>query len=608
MQGASIKVSDATGRSWTVPFAGAQLSVGRDADNDLVLGEGGVSSHHCVFGRDPSGALMVEDRGSTNGTWIGEHRSIGPTRVDPGAEVIVGSYVLTVQLAPAQGARSLGPGLGPSLSLGAVAGRGSLLRSSEDERRARRFHDRVARYAREWDAGGRPGRLLLRGRNLSRAAALLDLGGAEEVLDDLEESFVRASVEGRQRGRLLQRVGIGAGVLAVAGGLALVLTCDGREGADGNSTAAAAEQQDQAGAAADGDEFVELGEAGGAVEHSHEEVQRAWIEHTVVPTETLEEIAARYQVPLQSLARWNSVGVGDVLTPKTTLRVRTDPRRAPLPQQEIAYVTERRESWSSLAKRFDVSVAKLRAYNPELGDRLKAKTELTIWIDPKPLRRKSDVQLPSFEVRQDAISVGAPKDGRIENSIQFPRNDALYKRRYPFNMYCAAHMAEHLQAAIAAFRYNYEFEGEIVVADMSRQGGGPFPPHKSHQSGRDVDVWLPILKGVYKKNHLERQRRPNPEEADWFALYGFLQALHDTDAVEAVFLDYTLHDRVYQAAKLMGARDEELDEMIAYPRGAHYRGSLLQHSPAHVHHVHIRFKCGPQDLDCKNFVDRDPGD
>ncbi len=86
-------------------------------------------------------------------------------------------------------------------------------------------------------------------------------------------------------------------------------------------------------------------------------------------------------------------------------------------------------------------------------------------------------------------------------------------------------MAKQLQHAIADFRYRYDFEGEFVIADMSKRNGGHFPPHGSHQSGRDVDVWLPSLKGVYKKNHLERDQRPSSNEADLFALWGFLKSL-----------------------------------------------------------------------------------
>jgi LysM repeat protein len=313
-------------------------------------------------------------------------------------------------------------------------------------------------------------------------------------------------------------------------------------------------------------------------------------------------------VSIQAVMRWNGIDESTPLEPGRKLEIHTT--KTPLAQQQLTYRPDKRESWSSLAKRFDVPVSKLQAYNPDIPDNvIKAGVELTVWVDPKPLKKKADVQIPEFTVRKDAISIGAPQSGKIENGIQFPPNDKLYKRRNPQIMWCAAHMAENLQRAIASFRYTYDFEGEIVVADMSHQRGGLFHPHKSHQAGRDVDIWLPSLKGVYQPSHLKegKDRRPYADEADWFALYGFLKALHETGEVQAVFLAYELHDRVYKAAKLMGASDAELEAMIAYPRGQHFRGSLLQHSAGHDRHIHVRFKCGPNDL-CDKAHDGDPGD
>jgi LysM repeat protein len=337
-------------------------------------------------------------------------------------------------------------------------------------------------------------------------------------------------------------------------------------------------------------------------------IEKTVIEHVVIPAETVEEIALRYDVPIQAVMRWNGIDESTPLEPGRVLEIRTS--KNPLPQQELTYRPDKQESWSSLAKRFDVPVSKLQAYNPGIADAvIKPGMELTIWVDPKPLKKKADVQIPEFTVRKDAISIGSPKNGKIENAIQFPANDKLYKRRNPQIMWCAANMAENLQRAIASFRYTYDFEGEIVVADMSNRWGGKFDPHQSHQSGRDVDIWLPSLKGVYQPSHLHdgKDRRPYADEADWFALYGFLKALHETGEVQAVFLAYELHDRVYKAAKLMGASDEELDAMITYPRHWTHRGALLQHSSGHTRHVHVRFKCAANDQ-CDTVRDDDPGD
>ncbi len=600
MHGISIRINAPDGRSWTVPFEGRRLSIGRTADNDIVLEQHGVSSHHCVIGRDPTGAFMLEDRGSTNGTWIGDHKAEGVTAVQPGVGITVGSYLLTLET-----------GLGGNKPLTAarpivarpigIDVRGPLLRKSEDETKRQRVQGRVGRYAQEWDKAGRPTRLLLRGRNLTRALDLLEqVGDADELFDELEETFIRASAEGRERGKVLRSAGIAAGGLALIGAIALLATCDW---GGGDEQVVDEETGGETGDAADGGkeavvvvDSIDSGDLG---------PKKETIEHEVIPAETLEEIALRYDVTINAIQRWNGIDESTPLEPGTTLKITT--AKHPLPQQMIVYRTDKKESWTSLAQRFDVPVDKLRAYNPNIEDDPRSGMELTIWIDPKPLRRKTNVQIPEFEVRPNAISVGAPRDGKLIDGIQFPPDDKLYKRRKPFIMWCSSHMAKHLRGAIASFRYTYEFEGEIVVADMSKRGGGEFSPHLSHQAGRDVDIWLPSLKGVYQENHLKRKRRPNPDEADWFALYGFLKALHETGEVQQVFLAYELHDRVYKAAKLMGASDEELDQMIAYPRGAHYRGSLLQHSAGHTHHIHVRFKCGPQD-ECSKGIDNDPGD
>jgi hypothetical protein len=47
--------------------------------------------------------------------------------------------------------------------------------------------------------------------------------------------------------------------------------------------------------------------------------------------------------------------------------------------------------------------------------------------------------------------------------------------------------------------------------------------------------------------------------------------------------------------------------MITYPRPSYATGALLQHSAGHNRHIHVRFKCGPNDQ-CDKVHDNDPGD
>jgi hypothetical protein len=79
-----------------VPLGNSPITVGRAADSTLVLNDDYSSSRHARF--FPSdGQWIVEDLGSTNGTWIDRTRITGPTVLRVGAKVRVGRTTLQLQ-------------------------------------------------------------------------------------------------------------------------------------------------------------------------------------------------------------------------------------------------------------------------------------------------------------------------------------------------------------------------------------------------------------------------------------------------------------------------------------------------------------------------------
>jgi pSer/pThr/pTyr-binding forkhead associated (FHA) protein len=54
-------------------LAGPSYRLGRDPDSDLVVDEPRVSWQHAIFRLD-GGQWLLEDLGSTNGTWLGPRR------------------------------------------------------------------------------------------------------------------------------------------------------------------------------------------------------------------------------------------------------------------------------------------------------------------------------------------------------------------------------------------------------------------------------------------------------------------------------------------------------------------------------------------------------
>ena len=86
------------------PAAGTSLSldavnsIGRDVNNSIVIDDSFVSSDHAVLsfrGR----AWYVEDRGSTNGTWLNGQRVEGMLPLGYGDEVQIGQVRLRLERA-----------------------------------------------------------------------------------------------------------------------------------------------------------------------------------------------------------------------------------------------------------------------------------------------------------------------------------------------------------------------------------------------------------------------------------------------------------------------------------------------------------------------------
>lgn len=71
------------------PFP-AMITVGRMANNDIVLAAPDVSTFHAYFAREGD-AWVVRDADSTHGTTIGGLKITGPTRVAPDTPIMFGN-------------------------------------------------------------------------------------------------------------------------------------------------------------------------------------------------------------------------------------------------------------------------------------------------------------------------------------------------------------------------------------------------------------------------------------------------------------------------------------------------------------------------------------
>ncbi len=75
------------------------LSIGRAADNDVVLTDPGVSRYHAYI-RVRGQEAWLYDRGSANGVWLRGQRIQGPVLLQPGDAIRVGDVVLRMAYLP----------------------------------------------------------------------------------------------------------------------------------------------------------------------------------------------------------------------------------------------------------------------------------------------------------------------------------------------------------------------------------------------------------------------------------------------------------------------------------------------------------------------------
>lgn len=134
----------------------------------------------------------------------------------------------------------------------------------------------------------------------------------------------------------------------------------------------------------------------------------------------------------------------------------------------------------------------------------------------------------------------------------------------------------------------------LWVGDLSRRGGGPFAPHASHQSGRDVDLafYLSSPEGVFvdppRMTNVDVRGEVGGLQFDEERNWGLVEAmLSDPGAqVQWIFVATHIRAALLEHARVIGSPLLERAERVLFePRD----------SSPHADHFHVRIYCGLED-------------
>ena len=183
--------------------------------------------------------------------------------------------------------------------------------------------------------------------------------------------------------------------------------------------------------------------------------------HDVQAGDTLSELAAHFHVNLAALEAANPGVDAAHLSVGTALEIPTG--------FEVHEVV-RGETLARIAAHYDVELAALRALNPD--------------VRPARLRVGEQLMLPGSS--DSGRSIGAPNCGFVQGGRRLGQHPG-YVLRNPARSYATGQTVARIRRAFTR-AYRRGRDPRVRVHDLGLEGGGPIDDHRSHQSGRDVDI------------------------------------------------------------------------------------------------------------------------
>jgi penicillin-insensitive murein endopeptidase len=197
-------------------------------------------------------------------------------------------------------------------------------------------------------------------------------------------------------------------------------------------------------------------------------------------------------------------------------------------------------------------------------------------------------------------SVGAPWAGRLQHATQLPPGDGYHIRR-PTRSFGTEATVELIERAIGDTLEQFPDAHVLAIGDLSAESGGPISEHRSHQSGRDVDIGLLYHEqpAGYPGGFVHADADNLDCAATFKLIESFLASASEDGGAQMIFLDFEVQGILYAWAQDHGVSERRLERIFQYPHGRGSGEGLVRHEPNHDNHLHVRFQCPNDDPACR---------
>lgn len=194
-----------------------------------------------------------------------------------------------------------------------------------------------------------------------------------------------------------------------------------------------------------------------------------------------------------------------------------------------------------------------------------------------------------------AMSVGLPNTGVLVNAVRMPQGED-WVITVPSHAYGTEETVRQLGQCITATRAEHPGSPRVMLGSLSAEQGGHLPPHKSHRTGRDVDVYF------FRKPGATWSKAATLDDIDLPRTWSLLRCFVSTADVEMVLIDKKVQGWLERYALSIGEPPEWIERL--FHDKPHTKSAVVRHVPGHVAHMHVRFvSANARRLGAKHYQD-----
>jgi hypothetical protein len=179
-----------------------------------------------------------------------------------------------------------------------------------------------------------------------------------------------------------------------------------------------------------------------------------------------------------------------------------------------------------------------------------------------------------------SISVGHPSAGFLINGVPMPRG-TQWVVTAPRHRWGTQETIDALILCIERVHRQFPGSPPVMLGSISARGGGRLPPHKTHRTGRDADVYF------FRKPGANWAQAATREDIDLPRTWALLRCFITETDVDHILIDRNPQQWIKEYALQLGEPASWVESLFSDT--SEQASTAVRYAPGHVAHMHVRF-------------------